>query len=166
MAEFLFAGLDHVTLSAELARPLQRVSITTLFGKFPCSITLWRADGTGLKVYSEMRDIAERLEVGVLHFAPVPASGSDEISFNVPPSFQDGVKPFVLLIHESGTTAESGIILRASSGDEIIIVAAGMPCNLTFRGIPELNHRFDPEYPFEEYEIAGLSSGLDGAAGE
>jgi hypothetical protein len=36
-------------------------------------VTLWRSDGTGLRLYSQMHDVAERREVGVLNFEQVSA---------------------------------------------------------------------------------------------
>jgi hypothetical protein len=69
----------------------------------------------------------------------------------LPSAFQDEIAISKLIIHESGTSAESGVILKASNGDEIVIVAGAYPCSLAVYGILSLPNIFKPEYPIDRY---------------
>jgi hypothetical protein len=57
---------------------------------------------------------------------------------------------FKLVIEESGTIAESGVILRAA-GAKMIVVAGVPPFTLAVGGIWSLPRIFDPEYPIDQY---------------
>ena len=56
-----------------------------------------------------------------------------------------------LIIHESGTSAESGLILKASNGDELVIVAGAYPYSLAVLGVPPIPYIFEPEYEIGHY---------------
>jgi hypothetical protein len=86
-------------------------------------VTLWRPDETGLLIHSDMLDVAERREVGVLQFSRVDEAETQEIVIEAPSVFRENMSVSKLAIEESGMECESGIILRSSSGDEIVIVA-------------------------------------------
>jgi hypothetical protein len=153
-----FEWKEQGTLASELGKPLKQLSVA--FGPTvrPMSIDLWRPDGTGLRIRSEMHDVAERTEVGVLHFSFAPARGTDATILELPSSFCEQVAASKLLIEESGTTAESGVILSAG-GERITIVAAVGPYCLAVTGLKELQDVvFDPEYPLGSYKRLDLSS--------
>jgi hypothetical protein len=97
-------------------------------------VTLWRSDGTGLRVRSEMHDVAERREVGVLRFSHVLAPASNASLMNVAPALNRELTVSKLIIEEAGTSAESGVILKGDDGDEMIIVAGVEPYCLAILG--------------------------------
>jgi hypothetical protein len=113
-------------------------------------VTLWRSDGTGLRTFSQMHDVAERREVGVLNFERVSAPRPDERVVDVA-SFQNEIVVSKLIIHESGTTAESGVMLKARNGDEIVMVAGAYPYSLAVLGVVSMPHIFEPEYSMDLY---------------
>jgi hypothetical protein len=119
--------------------------------------TLWRADGTGLRMYSEMHDVAEREEVGVLTFNYVSALSEHETIVDVRSTFGHELTAFNLVIHESGKNWESGVGLRSSSGAEILILAGAAPCLLAIDGLVSMPHVFEPEYPIDRYTRVPLA---------
>ena len=139
-------------LTVEVTKPITHVSVYFDEHGRPMDITLWRADGSGLTVFSEMHDIAERMEIGVLRFEHYKSPSGSRVTLPIAPEFGQGVDAFKLSIHESGVKAESGIVLRAKGGSEITIVAAAMPCFIAIKGVVEQPHIFEPEYPIENYE--------------
>ena len=140
-------------LAVEVIKPIKQVSID-LFGPLglPHSIILWRPDGSGTRIHSEMRQIAERIEVGVLCFERVISPSGSEVLLPVAPEFEEQVNAFKLVVHESGATAESGILLRTKNGRDIVIVAGAFPLTIAVNGVVEQLHIFEPEYPMEDFE--------------
>jgi hypothetical protein len=53
-------------------------------------------------------------------------------------------------MEESGTSAESGVVLSAAD-DQIVIVAGVFPYTLAVDGLLLAPHVFQPEYPMERY---------------
>ena len=128
---FEWAGLTPLVL--ELSKPLKQISVDEFHGR-PVSVTLWRQDGTGLRLSSQMHDVAERAEVGVLRFeyASLPKDGETVVA--IASAFNGHITVFKLVIHESGTSAESGIVLKASDGGEIVVVPNVYPYFLALAG--------------------------------
>ena len=147
-------------LAAEVIKPIRQVSIES-FGRLgmPHLIILWRPDGTGLRVYAEMRQIAERMEIGVLRFEHYKSLSGSEVMLPVAPEFSQQVDAFKLVVHESGVTAESGILLRARNGSEIAVVAGAFALTIAVKGVVEQPHIFEPEYPMEDYERVPIRIG-------
>jgi len=137
-------------LAAELSRPLKQISIEFVINR-PRFITLWRSDGTGLRLYTDMHDVAERREVGVLNVNRVSTPQPDEVLATVPPAFESEIIVFKLLIRESGVEAESGVVFTTQAGDEIVVVAGAYPYSLAVQGVSSLPHVFEPEYPLDQY---------------
>jgi hypothetical protein len=148
-----FVCTELPSLAAELIRPIRRVSIgiyLTAWG--PQSLTLWHSDGTGLKIFSQMHDIAERIEIGVLNFEKVASHADDETTVDVSAAFDCNVEAFKLILDEEGTRAECGLALRASNGDEITIVPSAGPYSLAILGLfASTPHIFEPEYQLDRY---------------
>ena len=71
MNRLSFGWQEQESLFEELKRPITRISIEFAFHGKPVYVTLWRPDGTGLLIHSDMHDLAERREVGVLQFGRV-----------------------------------------------------------------------------------------------
>ncbi len=146
-----FEWSESTSLATELARPLKQVSIESEPHGWPMFVTLWRPDGTGLRVRSEMHDVAERREIGVLCFSHVLAPVSNATLIELPPTFDRELAVFKLLIEESGTRAESGVILMGDDGDKVIIVAGVKPYCLSISGLPSAPSKFESEYPLDRY---------------
>jgi len=141
-------------LDVEMTKPIAQVSIYT-FGSVrmsPHSLTLWRPDGSGLRIYSEMREVAERIEIGVLCFTHVKSPSEDEETLTIGPEFNQQNDAFKLLIHDEGVTAESGILLRARNGNEIAVLVGSFPLTIAIKGVIQRPHIFQPEYPMERLE--------------
>jgi hypothetical protein len=64
-----FHWSEPTALSAELIKPIAQISLQLDTHGRPMNATLWRTDGTGLRIQAEMHDVAERREVGVLKFS-------------------------------------------------------------------------------------------------
>ena len=92
-----------------------------------------------------MRDVAERREVGVLQFSRIYETETQEIVIGAPSAFRENLSIFKLVIQESGVQCESGLILQANSGDEIVIVAGVQPYSIAVRGITWPAYAFEPE---------------------
>ena len=143
-------------LAVEITKPITHVSIYFDEHGRPMDITLWRTDGSGLTVFSEMHDIAERMEIGVLRFEQTKSLKGNRVTLPIGAEFRQRVDAFKLSVHESGVMAESGVVLRAECDSEITIVAAAMPCFIAIKGVVEQPHIFEPEYPIENYERVPL----------
>jgi hypothetical protein len=146
-----FGWKEKEPLAGELVRPITQVSIKFAFHGRPAYVTLWRPDETGLLINSDMQDVAERREVGVLQFSRVLAAETQEMVIEASSVFSENLSVSKLAIEESGTESESGIILQASSGEEIVIVAGVTPYSIAVRGLTWPEYTFEPEYPMEQY---------------
>jgi hypothetical protein len=148
---FEWSGPDP--LASELRKPLTGISIDAFYPAWgPVTVTLLRSDGTGLKLFSRMHNVAERLEVGVLNFELVLERAGTETVLQISPSFSAVSVASKLVIHEADTTAESGLAITASDGNEIIVVASAGPCHLAVGGVSSsIPHLFEPEYPLDQY---------------
>ena len=152
---FVWAGLTPLFL--ELSKPLKQISVDRFHGR-PMSVTLWRQDGTGLRVSSEMHDVAERKEVGLLQFGCVSLPKDNETIMDIPAAFNSPITVFKLVIHESGASVESGMVLKASDGSEIVVVAGAYPHFLALGGVLPAPYTFEPEYPLDQYSRVPLTS--------
>lgn len=146
-------------LAVEVTKPIRQVSIEFEAHGKPMYVTLWRPDGSGLRIHSEVHEIAERMEIGVLRFSHFKSPSGSEVMLPIAPEFNQQVEALKLVVHESGVKAESGILLRARNGIEIAIVAAAFPFMLAVDGVVERPHIFEPEYPMEEYERLPINIG-------
>jgi hypothetical protein len=152
MSSLLFVWAGPTPLAAELSKPIKQISVEFVIpNSGPRFVTLWRPDETGLRLFTEMHDVAERMEVGVLHFEQVCAPRPNEIIADLPSAFQGENAVSKLIIHESGTSAESGVVIKARSGDEIVTVAGVYPHSLAVRGAMSISHIFEPEYELDDY---------------
>ena len=86
MKEFPFVWTGLKPLSDELGMPIDSMSVE-FFQSWPQWVTLWRPDGTGIRIHSEIVDVAEWAEVGVLHFDYVVAPSADEVFAKIAPTF-------------------------------------------------------------------------------
>jgi hypothetical protein len=98
-----------------------------------------------------MHDVGERLELGVLAFDLVTSPYPDECFIDLSEGFDSHILCSKLIISESGSTAESGVILSGSGRSQIVVVAGAYPCSLGVDGVIDLPHVFEPEYPLDDY---------------
>jgi hypothetical protein len=157
-----FGWTGQTPLHSELAKPIKRISS---FSIFPTSgierVTIWREDGTGIRISNRMHDVAEKIEVGVLSFEVVDSeeklSSSDQLkTVDLDAAFLGRFSIAKLIIEESGMFAESGIRLEASNGQSVTIVASGAPCTLFIVGVELAWRTSVPEYPLADYQIVEL----------
>ena len=148
-----FVFSQTTSLAAELKRPVRKVSIDIVHPAWgPRFLALWHRDGTGLKIFSQMHDIAERSEIGVLNFEKADAPADDETMVDVSSAFDCNVEAFKLILDEEGTRAECGLALQANNGDQITIVPGAFPYSLAILGVfASTPHIFEPEYQLDRY---------------
>jgi hypothetical protein len=147
-----FNWSEPTALSAELIKPIAQISLQLDTHGRPMNATLWRTDGTGIRIQSKMHDIAERKEVGVLEFSYVSFPSEHEKIVDVRSMVGPELVVSKLIIHESGASAESGIVIKSTAGHEILIVVGAMPYSLAVSGVLRGTHIFEPEYPVDHYE--------------
>jgi hypothetical protein len=150
MGRISFGWKETEALVNELRQPIKRLSIESTGGKL-VYITLWRPDETGLLVHSDMQDVAERREVGILQFSRVHEVEPQESVIEAPVAFRERLSVHKLIIRESGVECESGVVLQADTGEAITILAGVAPCSMAVQGVTWPGYIFQPEYPLEQY---------------
>jgi hypothetical protein len=150
MRPLSFSWQENASLAAELAAGIDCLYVRTAAHGAPISITLWKGEHSGLEIRSKMHDIGKRLEIGVLEFTKVRTIRISDVRIDIRKSFNEHLKVEKLLIVESDVTAESGITLENSSGEQIVIVAGANPYTLSIRA-PAVGTEFQPEYPLDRY---------------
>src|ERR1700686_2295271 len=99
-----FSWGEPTSLAAELAKPLKHVFVEFMPHGEPITLTLWRSDDTGLRINSQMHDLAERTEVGVLSFAYNSEPPTEGKAVRVASVFERHISVSKLVIEESGTS--------------------------------------------------------------
>lgn len=135
----------------ELCSPIDCVYVEKTLHDNLFSIVLCRSDGVGLRIQSQMHDVAERREVGVLEFSLLSSCITLGQSVRLPSFVNGSIRIFKWVINESGVSAESGITLEARDGQQITIIAGASPYSLAVKGLPLMSFVFEPEYPLESY---------------
>lgn len=151
MSNLRFTWSESGPLATQLTLPFTRASIRALAHGRPISLTLWRSDGSGIRIQSRMHDLGERIEVGVLDFSLVQSLDMGEQVFELPASFSGPIKPAKLVIMEAGVDVESGVVLESIDGQQLIVTAGANPYTLAVKGIVAVPNTFEPEYPLNEY---------------
>jgi hypothetical protein len=138
---------------ALLRHPFHRLAVRFINARILASVVLWWPDGTAVEIQSDMVDITDTLEIGVLHFSAVRKlnAGHSEQFFDVSPRFTEKFTASRLLIKESGITAESGIAFESNNGKRVIVVAGSIPFTLAVLGISDTLKQFQPEYELGGY---------------
>jgi len=122
------------------------------FSYYGCNTaTLWLTSREGFRLLPCMHDVDERIEVGTLEIELVVQPVPDEASLDLPWSFRNGGSISKLSIEQSGFRAESGVLLRSSEGDEVVIVSAAFPYHLYVGGVPIPPQQVMPEYSLSRY---------------
>lgn len=86
-----FKANPGVDLASLLARPFHRIS--TEFASYggPTQVTLWFGNEDGLRISSEMHDVAYRTEIGSLRFERVTEPSPDDLLLDIV-GFEDSVR--------------------------------------------------------------------------
>ena len=151
MKYLAFIWHERGALTRYLGRGSDRLSIVRVSDNLPPSaVILWRGDGDGLRIRSQMFDIRPRFEIGVLTF-DVVRPGPIEFSLDVAVTLGPPRKIEKLVIAEDGVTAESGLILEDARGEHILVLAGASPYFLAIRA-PGYSGEFQPEYPLDRYQ--------------
>jgi hypothetical protein len=155
MAATTIKFASEVELSEVLNRPLIGVSISEdVHGK--CEVlTFWHGAHDGTSVFSQMHDVAEKLEVGFLNFKHVCAADVNTRSIR----FESGLEPVFaqcLTIREREVTIESGLRMGFSNQTQLIVVPADFPCFLSVTGDLISSNLTRSEYPLDQYSSVGL----------
>lgn len=126
--------------------------ISSDFSYYGCStITVWLTSGEGFRLSSRLQNLADGIEVGILHLELVLHPTPDETSVDLPWSFRNGSSISKLIIEQRGIRAESGLLLRSGDGDEITIVPATSPYRLYLGGVDTPAKQAMPEYSLKRY---------------
>ena len=136
---------------AGLTQGIRRVSIQADPNGLPFAVTLWHNSTAGTRIESAMHDLAERIEVGILSATRVDAPAEKDVFIEVPSEFSGHLKLTKLMIDVQSRRLESGIVLTSQSGRELVVVAGAYPYSLAIHGLGDAHHRFEPEYPLDNY---------------
>lgn len=143
--------LGDISPLANGVRRGQLKRISSDFSYYGCAtITVWLTSGEGFRLTSQMHDAAG-IEVGILKIELVLHPVPDEASVDLPWPFRNGGSISKLIIEQRGIRAESGLLLRSSDGDEIIIVPATSPHRLYVAGVDTPAKQAMPEYSLVRY---------------
>jgi len=138
-------------LDSVLKQSIKAVSLT-MRGITPGALTLWHAGGSLLDIYTEMIDLDEHREAGVLVFEEVYQVPPYQhiIRFDANPLEIKNVHR--LIVEEDGDRlVEAGIILEALDHKPISIIAGSFPCSLAIDGLFDFPRVFDTEYEMDAY---------------
>lgn len=135
-----------------LAHGISRVSIQADANGLPFAVTLWQSTASGTRIESAMHDLAERIEVGVLSATRVSKPAENEVFVEMPIEFSGHLALTKLSIDFELHRLESGIVLTAEGGRELVVVAGAYPYSLAVRGLGDAPNLFKPEYPLSTYQ--------------
>jgi hypothetical protein len=135
-----------------MLRGIVSASIRTAAHGRPIAITLWQQPSVGTRIESVMYGLTDRIEVGLLSATRVSAPFDDESFVTVPSEFHEDFVQTKLFIEVEAHRLESGVVLSARGGSELLILAGAYPYSLAIAGLGDVPHRFEPEYPLVSYE--------------
>jgi len=134
-------GLNEFLAGNDRIDDVQIVSFTR--GQ-PNFAVLIGPDGRQIRIFTEMRDVGERLELGILKLGAVPPDFSQGEIETVP----GGRVLLFEYLAAPGFDFVSGVRIRLDGGD-LIILAADMPYSV-FVSLGAVE-RGRPEYPIDDY---------------
>lgn len=147
---FLWEG--PTPLANELAAPVCRASLRRAAHGRPVSLTLWRSNGTGLRIQSRLHDLPRRGELAVLEFDLVTQPQPDDHTSELSTGLGTALRVEKMLVFEAGACAEAGVFLRGGHGAQIIAVAGAAPFTLAVKGVEDdAPHGFEPAFLLEQY---------------
>ena len=151
-----FRWKDAGSLESVLRKPIKAASLLMHGGIYPGVLSLWHADDTWLDIWTEMVDVREFCEVGVLVFSPT----AQEPRYDLIKRFKEAQDIFevrkLTIDEEPGIIAEAGIVLKTKRGT-ITIMGGSFPLTLAVQGLFDGPQFFDPEYEFDAYTVSEMS---------
>lgn len=140
------------SLRDALTGELTKISTPSKHGEPIFAVRLWFQDGRVLSINSEMHDLGDREEVGVLAFSEMLTIPPGDNDFFLPEQNRVVAAVEGLFVSELGfDSVECGIALHFGDGREVVIAAGNFPCSIVIKGMDGLIAEFDPEYPTERY---------------
>ena len=155
MAETLAAYIGNVALPDFLKQLVQSVSLVKDKHGRCESLTLWPASGDGLRMISQMHDVAERREVGVLSFSFINRPDTGAVIVDFDPALEITFA-YKLVMHDSGFELESGLKLKFGDARELLILPADFPFFLSVSGSAMPEETSTPEYSIEAYQAVQI----------
>jgi hypothetical protein len=117
----------------------------------PIYIFLWSEAGAGIKIQCVMHDLEPRLEVGSLVFTRVETNDKKFETKDLPSCFRSHLVLDKLLYTDEKAVVESGVVMTARSGEELLIVSGAFPYTVEIC-IAGFDQDFDPEYAIADYK--------------
>jgi hypothetical protein len=151
MQRYPFSFVQHFSLKEECNRGLLRVSLERANHGRPFSICLWPENGSGIRVQSTMHDLGPRLEVGSLVFSKAECDDGTSEAISLPNCFHGELELERLLYVDETSIVESGLVMMAPTGEELIIVSGAFPYTVEI-SIVGSNQDFQPENPLASYK--------------
>jgi hypothetical protein len=131
----------------------------------PGAVSLWHQDGSWLEIWSEMVDLADRNEVGILAFEMTDTEPKyDHITVlnngprNILSACRLTVEEKSIYVGTGSIDVEVGITLDVELARSITILGGAFPCSLAILGWFDIPRVFDPEYQIYEYKKSPLVS--------
>lgn len=120
---------------------------------------LLRHNGTGFRFSVTMVDLAERIEVGVLGIESAKNGYRPEVEFDLPKEFCGALRAERLVLRTEHGSVDSGLVLVANGGEEIVMVSGAYPYTISVKARPAVSTpwSFEPEYSIENYERSPVS---------
>ncbi|MDH4319591.1 MAG: hypothetical protein OEV64_14480 [Desulfobulbaceae bacterium] len=150
MKELRFIVGSLVNLKDELMKPIESIMLKKLPHGENVSVVLRHSDGSGLLIQSEMYDVGERCEIGVLDFSLIDEVDGEFLRVKAKNLSNVKLNASKLVIHDFGVKAESGVCLSDENDNRIIIVAGAFPNTISIMA-SFISDKFEPEYPISAY---------------
>jgi hypothetical protein len=154
-----FGYVGARSLRDELGDSFVEITVKLSRIRTPTKLVLWRSDGTGLAIWSEMHELAEMDEVGVLRFMPttrveeILEDGDREtIETFAANAFAGQHSLSKLVVEDSGYTLETGFVVTPEIGGDLFIVADAFPCHIAVIGLQDLISSSKAEYNLSRYK--------------
>jgi hypothetical protein len=157
VSDYQFEWKGSGLLVDALTKPLKAISLMLdKHGKVE-TVGFWSDHAEGLRIHSEMQDVATRIEVGVLAFE-VASQMTDSEHLIPLDRVLTPCKISKLLLSESGKVFESGLAIRFSPEQELLVLPSDFPCFLAVKSkgmnfpqtLPNL------EYPLDRYDVSDI----------
>lgn len=115
---------------------------------------LLRQDGSGIRFTTQMYDLAERLEAGVLRMDPVVDARHIPAMRPLPAPFFGSLSAKRLVLVTDFGNLESGVELTSHQGGTISIISGASPYSVAVVAAPDIAMPVtpEPEYPLEDYK--------------
>ena len=157
MSYFSFIWTEPVSPETVSRWPLSKISVQLGVAERPIGITFWNPAGLGLQIWSEIEDIAERIEVGVLAFSLVSESEPDEIFTDVEISLYESKYLKSWLLKSQARNVNQAYVSRPLMDERSSSSPASIPIHWQSEGVISIPYVFEPEYDPHKYDHCPFS---------